>query len=343
MSELDCKRGERFASMLLGTFIGDAHAMPAHWYYDRNALRQDYGWITDFLAPRNPHPDSILWRSHYKPLNAKGDILHQESVYWGKRGIHYHQHLEPGENTLSLQLACLLLETLKQSGKYDADAYLMRYRDYMLTPGNHRDTYIEECHRQFFTNYARGKKLRSCGGPDNHIGGLASAAILLVGGNQDLETARAVVKEHIRLTHHHAYLDRAADSYIQILWHVLNGQDLRNAIEAHAKEFFSKRKAQTWEATEDGEVVDHHFSSACYIDKAFPASLYLAWKYADSFREGIIANTNIGGDNCHRGAVVGALLGAAAGLNAIPEQWINRLKLSPRLADLQGQKQYSST
>lgn len=120
----------------------------------------------------------------------------------------------------------------------------------------------------------------------------------------------------------------------QVLWHVLNGQDLRSAIETHAQEFFSKRRAQSWEMTEDGRVVDSHFSSACYIDKAFPASLYLAWKYADSFRNGIIANTNIGGDNCHRGAVVGALLGAAGGLKSIPEQWIQGLKLSRRLADL---------
>ncbi len=333
MIKFDIKRDDRVTSMMWGTFIGDAHAMPAHWYYDREALRRDYGWITDYLSPKNPHPDSILWRSHYKPLNAKGDILHRQSIYWGKRGIHYHQHLEPGENTLSLQLGYLLLENLTQTGGYDADAYLNLYRDFMLTPGAHRDTYIEECHRQFFTNYARGKKLKSCGGPDNHIGGLASAAILLVGTKLDLDTTRAVLKEHIRLTHHHSYLDRAADAYIQVLWHVLNGEDLRNAIETYAKEFFSKRRAQCWEKMEDGAVVDYHFSSACYIDKAFPASLYLAWKYARSFRNGIIANTNIGGDNCHRGAVVGALLGAFGGLKSIPDQWIKSLKLSHRLAE----------
>lgn len=343
MNKDNISRDERLMGMMWGTFIADAHAMPAHWYYDRRALRRDYGWITNYVSPKNPHPDSILWRSHYKPLNTKGDILHQQSVYWGKKGVHYHQYLESGENTLNLQLAYLLLESIDISGKYDADIYLNRYRDFMLTPGSHRDTYIEECHRQFFTNYARGKKLRACGGPDNHIGGLASAAILLFGKREeDLDTITAALLEHIRLTHHHAFLERAACTYIQVLWHVINGQDLRSAIETYAKEFFSKRRAERWVTMEDGEVVDHHFSSACYIDKAFPASLYLAWKYADSFRNGIIANTNIGGDNCHRGAVVGALLGAAAGLNAIPEQWINGLKLSPRLTELQGKKQYSS-
>ena len=50
---------------------------------------------------------------------------------------------------------------------------------------------------------------------------------------------------------------------------------------------------------------------------AMPAH-WFAWKYADDFEAGVIANTNLGGDNCHRGAVVGALLGAFAGMARIP-------------------------
>ena len=49
----------------LGSLVGDAIAMPVHWYYDRDALDRDYGDFDDYLSPRNPHPDSILWRSKY--------------------------------------------------------------------------------------------------------------------------------------------------------------------------------------------------------------------------------------------------------------------------------------
>ena len=72
-------------------------------------------------------------------------------------------------------------------------------------------------------------------------------------------------------------------------------------------------------------------SSACYIADAFPASLYLAWKYADNFEAGIVANTNLGGDNCHRGAVVGALLGAAVGVAGIPARFCEGLHAAPAL------------
>ena len=68
-------------------------------------------------------------------------------------------------------------------------------------------------------------------------------------------------------------------------------------------------------------MIGQRVSPACYIEDAFPASLYLAWKYAEDFEPGIIANTNVGGDNCHRGAVVGALLGAAAGTGGIPRRF----------------------
>ena len=45
----------------------------------------DYGQVIDYLAPRNPHPDSILWRSTYVAPNAKGEILHDQAGYWGIR------------------------------------------------------------------------------------------------------------------------------------------------------------------------------------------------------------------------------------------------------------------
>ena len=37
---------------LWGMFIGDALAMPVHWYFDREALRRDYGLVTSFVDPK---------------------------------------------------------------------------------------------------------------------------------------------------------------------------------------------------------------------------------------------------------------------------------------------------
>ena len=49
--------------------------------------------------------------------------------------------------------------------------------------------------------------------------------------------------------------------------------------------------------------------------------LYLAYKYADSFEDAVLANTNVGGENCHRGSALGALMGAAVGVQVGSWGW----------------------
>ena len=51
--------------------------------------------------------------------------------------------------------------------------------------------------------------------------------------------------------------------------------------------------------------------------------LYLYTRYHDDFESELIVNTNVGGDNCHRGAVLGTILGASLWVDAIPKHWIN--------------------
>ena len=304
---------------LVGALAADALSMPVHWYYNRVALGRDYGRVKYYVAPKSPHPDSILWRSEYQPLNEKGNILHEQAVYWGRKGVHYHQFLHAGENTLNFQLAVALFEQVREAGSYDAGAWIENYCDFMLTSGRHRDTYVEECHRAFFTNYARGKKWQSCGVDDVHIGGLASVPALvsaLGAGHPDL---RAVVQEHVALTHKNSDVLRAADTLVRL--HVaieIGALSVEEALFEEASDYISRRKVEAWSKKSDEAVIGEILSPACYIKDAFPAALYLVWKYARDFSGGIIANANLGGDNCHRGAVVGSLLGAAC---KVPLKW----------------------
>lgn len=303
-----------------GSLVADAVAMPVHWYYDRDALRAEYGEITGYLSPKHPHTGSILWRSHYTAPNPMGEILHDQAVYWGQHGIHYHQFLRAGENTLNFQLASALVRLAETQGRYDPDAWLARYIEFMLTPGSHRDTYVEEYHRGFFTRYAMGKPPRKCAIADEHIGGLAQVpALCFVLRKAEWSELRAAVKEHVGLTHTHANVLRAADTLARLLFRIREGLTVREAIRREAGDWISGSKADAWSAQPDTHVIGQRFSPACYIAEAMPAALYLAWKYHDDFEAGILANAMVGGDNCHRGAVVGALLGAAHG---VPDKWL---------------------
>ncbi|MBN1102307.1 MAG: ADP-ribosylglycohydrolase family protein, partial [Deltaproteobacteria bacterium] len=295
----------RCRGVIYGLFVGDALAMPVHWYYDTLALRRDYGFVTDYLAPRNPHPDSILWRSSYTPLNDKANILHEQAQYWGKRGIHYHQFLKAGENTLNLKLCGLLIESLNANRGYSSEDYLKRYIAFMTTPGNHRDTYVEEYHRHFFTHYAQGKPASQCGVTEKHIGGLVGLAPIVVYHRDSPAKAREAALEHLSLTHLGEKMADAAGLLIQLLLEVLSGKPLRELILEKIREQKNPLYGlpyQAWLADSDEEVVGRRLSTACYVEDSVPSVIYLALKYHDNPEQALIVNTNLGGDNVHRGA-----------------------------------------
>ena len=317
---------------IYGLFIADALAMPVHWYYDRLALRRDYGQVRDYLKPKNPHPDSILWRSSYKAINEKGDILHDQAQYWGQPGVHYHQFLEAGENTLNLKMCALLIESLNENGRYDPDDYLDRYISYMTVPGKHRDTYVEEYHRHFFTEYAKGVHPRKCGVREKHIGGLVGVVPIIVFYRDDPKEAKKAALEHLSLTHLGPRMQDAASLLAEVLLEVLNGKPLKEAL---MEEIGRQRNPYTgypflkWLNEADDLVVGRRLSTACYVEESVPAVIYLALKYHNDPESGLIANTNLGGDNAYRGAVLGALLGAGNGIESFPERWIVGLRHPP--------------
>ncbi|MGD9331653.1 MAG: ADP-ribosylglycohydrolase family protein [Desulfobacterales bacterium] len=321
-------RNRRASGALGGLFIGDALAMPAHWYYRRDALQRDYGTIDRYLAPRNPHPDSILWRSRFPSPGPEFDILHDQRRFWGQRGIHYHQFLVAGENTLNLKCARLLWTSLSHRRGYVADDYLKRYITFMTTPGSHRDTYIEEYHRHFFTRLAGGSAPQRCGITEKHIGGLVGLVPIVAFYRRDALEAAARAQEHLALTHKGARMVSAAAIYIDILHKVLAGEPLGGVLEdalAAQRSPYLGHPFYRWRDLPDSDVIGRRLSTACYVEDALPAVFYLAWKYARDPERGLIVNTHLGGDNAHRGALLGALFGAEGGIEAFPERWISGL------------------
>lgn len=328
MSIIENDRLTKSRGALYGLCIGDALAMPVHWYYDRNALLRDYGQVKDFLPPRNPHPDSVLWRSSYQAINEKGEILHDQAKYYGKKNIHYHQFLKAGENTLNVKICRLLINSIMENGSYRSDDFLDRYIAFMTTPGNHEDTYIEECHRNFFTNYAKGLPPEKCGVEEKHIGGLVGIVPIIVFYQNQPEKAKSAALSHLALTHPGEKMKTSASLIIDLLLKVLTGTPLRTVIE---DEILAQKNPLMGHPymklldNPDEMIIGRRFSTACYVEDSVPAVIYLCLKYHDDPEKALIANTNLGGDNAGRGAVIGALMGAAHGMEGFPKRWVENL------------------
>jgi len=342
---------DRMRGALWGMFVGDALAMPVHWYYDVAALRRDFGTLRDYQAPRAEHPNSTM------PLHSTGQagrgaqdgevvggvILKGKKHLWGRPRIHYHHGLEAGDNTLNLLCTRVLIRTLNAAGGPDPAGFLGAYVAFMTAPDSHRDTYAESYHRDFFANYARGLAPERCAGAEGHdtasIGGLVSLPPVILAARHAPDQGAGALLTQLRLTHRSARLEPYALGLGELLVRLLGDPapqvgPLAGALAARLG-FPTERLIEQAAAgrLSDLDVIGGRLSPACYIDQSFPALLYLAGRYADDFAAALIANANVGGDNCHRGAVLGSILGAALGVQGIPERWIAGLTARAALED----------
>lgn len=346
-------KADRLRGALWGMFVGDALAMPVHWYYNIATLWQDFGQIRDYQAPKAHHPNSIMALANTAKAgrgSQDGDIvgdviLKGKKHHWGQANRHYHQGMQAGDNTLNLLCARALLRSLNKCGAIDSIDFLLDYIRFMTEPNQHNDTYAESYHRDFFANYAKGVAPENCAGQEGHdtasMGGLVSLPLVILANLRDANLAivNAAALKHQRLTHRSSLLERHTLELSQILFQLFN--DSNPDVEQLACTAASKLGFPAAEVIQsarrnqsaDSEIIGGLLSPACYIDQSFPSVLYLAARYHDDFESAIIANTNVGGDNCHRGAVLGAILGAALGVSAIPKRWINGLTEHAQLND----------
>jgi ADP-ribosyl-[dinitrogen reductase] hydrolase len=336
----------RMKGCLWASFCGDALSMPVHWYYDPTRIDQQFGKIVDFQAPSEQHPGSVM-QYHSTGRGGRGAqegsiigdvILHGKKQYWGTRNVHYHCGMKAGENTLNLQcLRVLMRSVVDNDGKYDSDKFLEDYIKFMTTPGTHNDTYAESYHRDFFSNWSAGKAPRECAGAEGHdtpsIGAFVTLPVVILLNHRDRKKAKELAVQHVSLTHTSQTLNYFVGLYVDFLLDVLHTPEdplsketVQQLAVKYGKSAGVKKLDSVFAAdTADRDFIGRVVTSACYIDGSFPALCFLVGKYGDSVENCLIGNTNAGGENCHRGAACGSIVGAAQGLSNIPTRWIEGL------------------
>ena len=69
-------------------------------------------------------------------------------------------------------------------------------------------------------------------------------------------------------------------------------------------------------------------------EETLAIAVYCAIKYSDNFEKGIFAAVNHSGDSDSTGAVAGNILGAALGLDAIPQKFLDKLELKDVILEI---------
>ncbi|MBC2600312.1 ADP-ribosylglycohydrolase family protein [Puniceicoccus vermicola] len=187
-------RLERTSGALWGMFVADSLAMPAHWFYSIESLKDQFnGGLTGYEDAPHPHPESFMVGMEYQPdveqaqrCGRDYDILgrhsrfykttyselkietgHRESQHGNaspkeEERYHYHHGLKAGQNTLGAHLARVLLRSVAEEGRYCEAAFLEAFIHYMTAPEQRDDPYTEIYLRKWFENYASGKEKRDC-------------------------------------------------------------------------------------------------------------------------------------------------------------------------------------
>lgn len=343
MSQAQCAQ-----SALRTSFVADALSMPVHWYYQVMEIDRAFdGGIQKFEAAPAHHPSSIMSlhstnsggrqsKANKAAPQVVGEvILKGRAHHWGVANVHYHQGMQAGENTLNAQCTRVLMRSLiNNGGHYDKQAYVSDYIAFMTAnPPQHNDTYAESYHRAFFANYIQGRSPLKCAAVTHDtasIGALVTLApivFILLLRKQTTSEIQEVCREHLALTHPDDALMRVSDRYVALLCGLLEAPD-DNAVSALLIEAAKHHggfdlKGLINRGLPDRQVVGHVFSSACYISDAWPVVLYFAYKYRNEPWQGLLANTNVGGDNVHRGMVLGSILGTLS--TSITDQWFEKL------------------
>jgi ADP-ribosylglycohydrolase len=76
------------------------------------------------------------------------------------------------------------------------------------------------------------------------------------------------------------------------------------------------------------------FGQICDSNAAFPGVIHLIGKFTNNLSEALVENTMAGGDSAARGALVGMVLGAYQGMQAIPSHWLSDLKACFKIEQL---------
>ncbi|XP_072309207.1 uncharacterized protein [Eucyclogobius newberryi] len=321
----------------------------------------------------------MSFRSQKEPDVIGTIILHNKLHLWKNQSgtVHYHQGLNAGDNTLNVLVSLRAGLSLVQGKFRDCSspeargAVLKDYVDFMTTPGSHRDSYAESWHRDFFKDWslerptspeqilsfaeARSqRKLKSYA--DSQLDAIGCLPMILpfvlLAASANQETAVRAAVEMVTLTHPHPNALKTVALFARTLHAVVGGACLKAQSE-HALKALGQwetsvrysKQAQRFPVGSEQRLRVHQralgeLGLACYSSGALSSLFHLAYEFHDDPLGGILANTNCGGENCSRGAGLGALLWASAAHRdqIFPQTWTRAMKdaqdLIPRI--LQG-------
>lgn len=295
--------GAKTKAMVLASFAADSLALGVHWIYNTNVIDKKFGRVDTYLQPVRPT---------YHPTKARGEFTHY------------------GDQTL------VLLESVSKCVGFDLDDFSQRWQNFF----KNYDGYFDRATKATLENIKSGKLPAEAGSDSDDLAGAARIAPLLNVYRDEPEKLIASAVAQTAFTHNNSQVIKCAEFFSIVTHQVLEGSSPVAAIEHVRKESFSSDPFAKWiemglQSTDQDtrqSVLD--FGQMCETDAAFPGVIHLIAKYEKDLKQALVENVMAGGDSAGRGLIVGMLLGAYQGEDAIPRDWLTDMKAYPQIIDL---------
>ena len=330
---------DRAAGCIVGAFIGDALGLGPHWYYDLDELRRDFGpWIDGYTAPR---PDA-KYHAGMKAgeLSQTGIIMRMLLRSVAERGTY-----EEADFTRRLDEELL--------PKLSADPF--------SGPGG----YTNHSFRQVWqARVVEKKSWTEAGGNADTSEAAERVSILAAAFADDPYLAAKHALDCCRLTQTDPLVAQQSVAFACVLGALVRGEafdeqlsdKLMELVGSGALPFVVKTSIAaaaenttrpsfgfpspdalllpSWiaQAARDPDIriepawkISLVHGMSCAINFVLPAAYHLVARFPGDFESAVLHAINGGGQNMSRACLTGALVGAQAGLSAIPARFIERL------------------
>lgn len=342
---------DRAAGALMGAFIGDALGLGPHWYYQLDALHQDYGdWIDGYTDP--------------KP---------------GR----YHPGCKAGQLSQAGFILALTVRSLVECGAYDRNDFCRRMDEELFPlldgtpvcgPGSYTSQSIREVWRR------RVQQKLPWGQTGSHADTTEAIertlAIAIRYAFQPAELA-ANITDNTLLTQSDDIVVSMTVAYGAVLALLVQGHMLDTELSEKLMALVKNRTLPFHAVTQDdlqpprpgdpdppragrfaspdalltpsymaAAVADPDiriepawkvslvYGMPCAIYHQLPAAYYLAARFRDDFESAVLHAINGGGQNQARAILTGTLVGAQVGMSSIPQRFLDGLDQVDTLRNL---------
>jgi ADP-ribosylglycohydrolase len=279
----------------MAAFIGDSLALGAHWIYDVDRIRRDFGRVDSLLKP---DPAS------YHPTKDRGDFTHY------------------GDQML------VLLQSVAAMKGFDLNDFSTRWRglfkDY--------DGYVDKATKSTLEGYGAGKGPETAGSSSTDLAGAVRIAPLVRVHGDRTDLLVEAAKAQTRMTHRDPQVVECTVFFARVCSMVLAGASPLDAMKWVAETDPSLSSIKAWVAAgiqsmeKEPTRAIGEFGQTCHAAQALPGVVHLIAKYESDLKEALVQAVMAGGDNAARAMAVGMVLGAHLGWEGIPTEWLSALK-----------------